>query len=216
VKFFRDNGFAAFFVLEVILCHRWQALRRHGHLGRKPIIRAGYSLFIDHQLLRPGPTFSPGTGKNLLFSMVQWESPFLTYRFSSHHHGDRHCLPVMISGVFSIIYQASHRIVPILKVDYVQHASQIYIGSVNWALSAVILIMLIFQKSENLAPRSGCHRLHAITGIMMIMIYSRTTKKWKVPFAIVVTLTDIAFLLACTNKIPHGGYWSIILAQSRL
>jgi KUP system potassium uptake protein len=51
-----------------------------------------------------------------------------------------------------------------------------------------------------------------LTGVMMVMIYSRTTKKWKVPFAIVVTLVDMLFFIACMNKIPHGGYWSIILA----
>jgi KUP system potassium uptake protein len=47
---------------------------------------------------------------------------------------------------------------------------------------------------------------------MMIMIFSRTTKKWKVPLAIGITLVDLVFFVSCMNKIPHGGYWSIILA----
>ena len=51
-----------------------------------------------------------------------------------------------------------------------------------------------------------------ITGIMMIMIFSRTTKKWKVPFAVGITVVDLIFFLSCLNKIPHGGYWSIVLA----
>jgi KUP system potassium uptake protein len=106
---------------------------------------------------------------------------------------------------------------PLMKVDYTSShlKSQIYIGSVNWFLMClVILIMLIFRRSENLAAAYGLAvtGTMTITGIMMTMIYSRTTKKWKVPFAILVTMVDIIFFLACTNKIPHGGYWSIILA----
>jgi KUP system potassium uptake protein len=52
-----------------------------------------------------------------------------------------------------------------------------------------------------------------ITGIMMTMIFAKTTKKWKVPIAIFVTVINLAFLIANLNKLPHGGYWSIILAM---
>ena len=52
-----------------------------------------------------------------------------------------------------------------------------------------------------------------ITGIMMIMIFSRTTKRWKVPFAVLVTAADIIFLLACLNKLHLGGYWSLVIAS---
>jgi KUP system potassium uptake protein len=45
------------------------------------------------------------------------------------------------------------------------------------------------------------------------MIFARTTKKWKVPIAALVTLADFAFLIANMNKFPHGGYWSLILAS---
>jgi KUP system potassium uptake protein len=80
---------------------------------------------------------------------------------------------------------------------------------------AVIFIMLIFQRSENLAAAYGLAvtGTMTITGIMMTMIYGRTRKKWKVPFAVAITLVDIVFFVACMNKIPHGGYWSIILAS---
>jgi KUP system potassium uptake protein len=124
----------------------------------------------------------------------------------------------LISGVFSIVYQGiTTRIMPLMKVDYTSShiKSQIYIGSVNWLLMClVIFIMLIFRRSENLAAAYGLAvtGTMTITGIMMTMIYAHTTRKWKVPFAIFVTLVDIVFFLACTNKIPHGGYWSIILA----
>jgi KUP system potassium uptake protein len=48
---------------------------------------------------------------------------------------------------------------------------------------------------------------------MMVMIFSHTRRKWKVPFAVIVTIADVLFFTSCMNKIPHGGYWSIILAS---
>ena len=71
------------------------------------------------------------------------------------------------------------------------------------------------EKSENLAAAYGLAvtGTMTITGVMMTMIFARTTKKWKVPIALLVTLADLAFLLANLNKFPHGGYWSIILAS---
>lgn len=225
VQFFRDNGFAAFFVLsEVILCATGsEALYADmGHLGRKPIIRAWCIVFcalIVNYFGQGAYVLSHGAGKNLLFGMVQWEAPvlfvpFLVLTIMATVIASQ----AMISGVFSVIYQGINtRIMPLLKVDYTSThlKSQIYIGAVNWSLLlAVVLIMLVFRKSENLAAAyglavTGCM---TITGIMISTIFSHTKKKWKVPFALLVTAVDIAFFTACMHKIPHGGYWSIILA----
>ena len=81
-------------------------------------------------------------------------------------------------------------------------------------MALVIFIMIVFRKSENLAAAYGLAvtGTMTITGIMMIMIFARTTKKWKVPIAVGVTLLDLAFLVANLNKLPNGGYWSLILA----
>jgi KUP system potassium uptake protein len=125
----------------------------------------------------------------------------------------------LISGVFSIVYQGiTTRILPLFKVDYTSHQlkSQIYIGAINWILLAlVIMIMLIFKKSENLAAAYGLAvtGTMTITGIMMVMIFSRTQKKWKVPVALFVTVVDFIFLFSNLYKLPHGGYWSLILAS---
>ena len=226
VKFFLDNGLAAFFVLsEVILCATGgEALYADmGHLGRKPIVRAWYFVFVAlviNYLGQGAYVLQHGTEKNLLFGMIQWQAPILYIPFL--------ILTVMatviasqalISGVFSIVYQGiTTRIMPLMKVDYTSShlKSQIYIGSVNWFLMLlVIFIMLVFQKSENLAAAYGLAvtGTMTITGIMMTMIFARTTKKWKVPFALLVTLVDIVFLISNLNKLPHGGYWSLILAS---
>ncbi|HEY6009641.1 MAG TPA: KUP/HAK/KT family potassium transporter [Geobacteraceae bacterium] len=224
VKFFITNGVSAFFVLsEVILCATGgEALYADmGHLGRRPIIRAWYFVFVAlviNYLGQGAYVLRHGAEKNLLFAMVQWEAPLLYIPFL--------ILTViatviasqaLISGVFSIVYQGiTTRIMPLMKVDYTSShlKSQIYIGSVNWFLMVlVIFIMLVFRKSENLAAAYGLAvtGTMTITGIMMTMIYSRTTRKWKVPFAVLVTLADVAFLVANLNKLPHGGYWSLIL-----
>ncbi|HZV83052.1 MAG TPA: KUP/HAK/KT family potassium transporter [Geobacteraceae bacterium] len=225
VKFLRDNGMAGFFILsEVILCATGgEALYADmGHLGRKPIIRAWYFVFaalVINYLGQGAFIITHPQATNILFGMVKSEASFLYIPFL--------ILTVMatviasqalISGVFSIVYQGiTTRILPLLKVDYTssQLKSQIYISSVNWMLLLlVIFIMLVFRKSENLAAAYGLAvtGTMTITGVMMVMIFARTTKKWKVPIAVGVTLLDFAFLVANLNKLPHGGYWSIILA----
>ena len=75
--------------------------------------------------------------------------------------------------------------------------------------------MILFQRSENLAAAYGLAVTGTmfITGIMMTMIFSRTTKKWKVPIALAVTVIDLAYLTANLHKLPHGGYWSLVLAS---
>jgi len=158
--------------------------------------------------------------KSVLFGMVRWEAPFLYIPFLVLTIlATVIASQALISGVYSIVYQGiTTRILPLLKVDYTSThlKSQIYIGSVNWLLLAlVIMIMLVFQKSENLAAAYGLAvtGTMTITGIMMVMIFSRTQQKWKVPLALSVTAVDVVFLLSNLYKLPHGGYWSLILAS---
>ena len=224
-RFLYENGLAGFFVLsEVILCATGgEALYADmGHLGRKPIVRAWYYVFaalVINYLGQGAYIITHPDAKNILFGMVRHEAailyiPFLILTIMATVIASQ----ALISGVFSIVYQGiTTRILPLLRVDYTSTLmkSQIYISSINWALlAAVLMIMMVFRKSENLAAAYGLAvtGTMTITGVMMTMIFARTTKKWKVPIAILVTLTDLAFLLANLNKFPHGGYWSIILA----
>jgi KUP system potassium uptake protein len=225
VKFFQNHGFAAFFVLsEVILCSTGgEALYADmGHLGRKPIIRAWYFVFVALIVNYMGQSvfaFQHPEAKNILFAMVQNQVPFLYVPFL--------LLTVVatiiasqsiISGVFSIVYQGiTTRLLPLMKIDYTSRElqSQIYIGAVNWALMvSVIFIMIIFQKSSNLAAAYGLAVTGSmtITSLMMIMVFSHTTK-WKVPIAITVCIIDFIYLSSTFTKIPHGAYWSLLIAS---
>ncbi|TSK04436.1 MAG: KUP/HAK/KT family potassium transporter [Geobacter sp.] len=226
IKFFLDNGISGFFVLsEVILCATGgEALYADmGHLGRKPIVRAWYFVFaalVINYLGQGAFLLEHQHEKNTLFAMIHGQSqimyiPFLLLTIIATVIASQ----ALISGVFSIIYQGiTTRIMPLMKVDYTSShlKSQIYISSVNWTLLVlVIFIMLLFGKSENLAAAYGLAvtGTMTITGIMMTWIFANTTKKWKAPIALAVTLIDAVFLIANLNKLPHGGYWSIILAS---
>jgi KUP system potassium uptake protein len=226
VNFMINNGLAGFFVLsEVILCATGgEALYADmGHLGRKPVRRAWYIVFgalVINYLGQGAFIMQNPKATNILFGMIQSQSallyiPFLVLTIMATVIASQ----ALISGVFSIVYQGiTTRILPLLRVDYTSTMlkSQIYIGSVNWVLMIlVIFIMIIFQKSENLAAAYGLAvtGTMTITGIMMVMIFSRTKKKWKVPLAIFVTVADFAFLISNLYKLPHGGYWSLILAS---
>jgi KUP system potassium uptake protein len=224
-SFLSHNGLAGFLVLsEVILCATGgEALYADmGHLGRKPIVRAWYFVFIAlviNYLGQGAFIINHPDAKNILFGMIRNEAailyiPFLILTIIATIIASQ----ALISGVFSIVYQGiTTRILPLLKVDYTssQLKSQIYISSVNWALLVmVVIIMMVFKSSEHLAAAYGLAvtGTMTITGVMMTMIYARTTRKWKVPIAILVTLVDLAFLIANLNKFSHGGYWSLVLA----
>jgi len=226
ISFLMKNGLAGFFVLsEVILCATGgeTLYADMGHLGKKPILRAWYFVFVALLVNYMGQgvfAMQHPEAKYLLFGMVQHQAsflyiPFLLLTITATIIASQ----AIISGTFSVIYQGiSMRIMPLLKVAYTssQMKSQIYIPSVNWFLMfAVIFIILIFQKSENLAAAYGMAVTGSmtITGLMMILIFSQIRKwKWKLPFALFVTAIAFSFFISTLSKLPHGAYWSLILA----
>jgi KUP system potassium uptake protein len=223
--FMRDNGLPGFFILsEIILCATGgEALYADmGHLGRHPIRRAWYFVFaalVLNYLGQGAFIVTHPQAKSILFGMVKWEAPYLYVPFLILTIiATIIASQALISGVFSIVYQGiTTRIMPLLRVKYTSThlKSQIFIGSINWLLMiAVLFILVLFRKSENLAAAYGLAvtGTMTITGIMMVMIFSRTTKRWKVPFAVLVTVADLLFLVACLNKLHLGGYWSLIIA----
>ena len=225
IEFFEYNGFAGFFVLsEVILCATGgEALYADmGHLGRKPIRNAWYFVFVALVVNYFGQgafAFEQGGKTNLLFGMIKSQVeflyiPFLILTLLATIIASQ----AMISAMFSLVYQGIRiHIMPLLKVKYTSQKlkSQIYINAVNWGLlAAVIVMILIFQKSENLAAAYGL----AVTATMTISatfiswIFYNRREYTKMILTIMVFLVDVIFLLAVFDKIPHGGYASIIVA----
>ena len=120
--------------------------------------------------------------------------------------------------MFSIVYQGiTTRIMPMFKVDYTseERHSQIYIGFVNWfLLFSVLFIIMEFRESSRLAAAYGLAvtGTMTLTGIFMTWIFYLKRKFGRAALSLVVTFVCMTFLLSNTYKIPHGGYWSIIIA----
>ncbi|MEZ5737602.1 MAG: potassium transporter Kup [Novosphingobium sp.] len=127
----------------------------------------------------------------------------------------------VISGAFSITHQAIQLgFVPRLSIRHTSEheAGQIYIPAVNWALMiAVILLVLTFQNSSNLASAYGI----AVTGAMLIdtcllAVLFTAIWRWKlwiaIPVIAVFFIVDGAYFAANLNKVPHGGWFPILVA----
>jgi KUP system potassium uptake protein len=107
---------------------------------------------------------------------------------------------------------------PMFKVDYTseERKAQIYIGSANWfLLIAVLFVMMNFKHSSSLAAAYGLAvtGTMALTGILMTWIFYLRDKKTLAIVSAFVTVIDAVYLIANFYKIPHGGYWSLILAS---
>jgi len=223
--FLVHNGITGFFVLsEVILCATGgEALYADmGHLGRAPIVKSWYFVFFALVLNYLGQgAFLIGhpEAKNVLFEMVYHQAqflyiPFLVLSIMATVIASQ----AMISGMFSIVYQGiTTRIMPMFKVDYTseERHSQIYIGFVNWfLLIAVLYIISEFKESSKLAAAYGLAvtGTMTLTGIFMTWIFYLKRQYGRSALSLLVTFVTMTFLLSNTYKLPHGGYWSIIIA----
>lgn len=126
----------------------------------------------------------------------------------------------VISGAFSITHQAMQLgFIPRLSTRHTSEheVGQIYIPFVNWALmSGVILLVLYFQNSSNLASAYGI----AVTGAMLIDTCLMTVLlivlwRWKLWIAIPVILAffivDGAYFAANAAKVADGGWFPLLI-----
>ena len=225
INYLLSNGLAGFLILSsVILCATGgEALYADmGHLGREPIVRAWYLVFIAlviNYLGQGAFLISHPGSKNVLFEMIFSEMqmlyiPFLLLSIAATVIASQ----AMISGIFSIVYQGiTTRILPLMRIEFTspQLRSQIYIDVVNWLLLfAVLLIIAIFKNSNNLTHAYGLavSGTMAITGIMIIWILILRGEMVKTLIAGVVLSVTSVFLVSNFNKIPYGGYWSLFIA----
>jgi len=226
IKFLLKNGLKGFIALgEIILCATGgEALYADmGHLGSRPIRQAWAGVFIVlvvNYLGQGAFLMNHPNAKNILFEMVFHYAktlyvPFLLLSIAATIIASQ----AMISGMFSIVYQGiTTRVMPMFKVDYTstERKSQIYIGSVNWfLLLAVLFIMINFRESSRLAAAYGLAvtGTMTLTGMMMIWIFSLKKNPAFTAIAVVITCIDMMYLGANFYKIPHGGYWSLLIAS---
>ena len=126
----------------------------------------------------------------------------------------------VISGAFSLTRQAIQMgYCPRLTITHTseRQIGQIYVPFINWTLlTAVILLVVGFQSSSNLAAAYGIAVTMALT-IDSLLIYVVLTRLWHwhklVALAIVVPLlvVDFSFLGSNALKIPQGGWFPIAI-----
>ena len=120
----------------------------------------------------------------------------------------------VITGAFSVTQQAIQLgFIPRMSIKHTSLAAgQIYIPVINTALMiAVIVLVLVFQRSANLTAAYGI----AVTGAMtidnvllaVVLFNMWNWKKWlSVPLLTLFFTLDAAYLAANFTKIPDGGW----------
>ncbi|MGA9087065.1 MAG: KUP/HAK/KT family potassium transporter [Methanoregula sp.] len=225
IDYLTHNGLAGFLILSsVILCATGgEALYADmGHLGREPIVKAWYLVFIALAINYFGQgafLIAHPAAQNVLFEMIFSEAkllyiPFLLLSIAATVIASQ----AMISGIFSIVYQSiTTRVLPLLRIEYTSPhlRSQIYIDSVNWMLLfAVLMVILIFKSSINLTQAYGlavCGTM-MITSILIVWILLLRGDILKSLIAGFVLIVTGSFLVANLHKITQGGYWSLLIA----
>ena len=227
INFIIENPFLTFLVLAdvILVATGGEALYADmGHLGRLPILKGWLFVFIALALCYFGQgafvIANSASATSPLFEMIKSVSPniyvgFVILAILATIIASQ----AMISGIFSVLYQAmTTKIFPHLKVNYTSNElrSQIYIGVVNWTLLLCVLCALfVFRESSKLASAYGLAVSGAmtITALLMIIIFLKQENYIKTAFAILSLIVSGIFFISCTLKIPHGGYWSLIMSM---
>jgi KUP system potassium uptake protein len=199
-----------------------------GHFGRKPIMRVWYGIVLPGLLCNYF-----GQAALLIEDPHAIESPF--YRMAP----DWGVLPLailatmasviasqaLISGAFSLTVQAIQLdYLPRLRVWHTssEHHGQVYVPLVNWALMiGSVGLVLGFRSSSHLAAAYGIAvtATMAITSILFFVV-ARRQWGWSTTKASLVVApllaVDCAFFAANVPKIPHGGWFPLIVAGGLL
>ena len=126
----------------------------------------------------------------------------------------------LISGSFTLINEAMRlNLWPKVRIAYPSELKgQLYIPSINWLLflgcSAVVIY---FDNSSNMEAAYG---MTIIIGMMMsstllvfYMLLKRYFKPLIIAFAVVYLVVEISFFTANLEKIPEGGWISLVIAS---
>lgn len=125
----------------------------------------------------------------------------------------------LISGSFTLINEAIRlNLWPKVKIAYPTiMKGQLYIPSINWLLFIGCAgVVLYFKESSAMEAAYG---MTIIVGMLMtstLLVYYMGMKRYRTPliygFIIVYLAVESAFLIANIEKIPEGGFISLIIA----
>ncbi|MBF0324774.1 potassium transporter Kup [Magnetospirillum moscoviense] len=194
-----------------------------GHFGRVPIRLAWYFLVLPALLLNYF-----GQGALLLTNPAALENPF--FKMAPAWAGVpllllATCATVIasqavISGAFSVTRQAIQLgYLPRMTIVHTseQEIGQIYVPVLNWTLMIFVMALVLgFRTSSNLASAYGV----AVTGTMVIdatligmvmLLLWGWKKNWVFGLVGLFLVMDLAFFLANSTKIPHGGWFPLAI-----
>lgn len=190
-----------------------------GHFGRAPIRLSWFSVVMPCLILNylgQGAFLLSGkevVNENIFFSLVPSSIVFPMVILAAM--ATVIASQALISGVFSLTAQGiALGLLPRLRINHTHEhqEGQIYLNSVNWALYAgCVTLVLVFKSSASLANAYGL----AVSMIMLItsltmMLVTQYIWKWKpymtfglfIPFALI----DAEFLTSNTLKVFSGGW----------
>ncbi len=223
----RDHGFHGFLVLGSVFLAVTGAEALYadlGHFGRGPI-RLGWQALVLPALalnyLGQGAAVmvNPAAAENPFYAAVPgWALyPAIALATAATVIASQ----ALISGAFSLTLQAIYLgYCPRLAVRHTSHSQrgQIYIPDVNWGLMiACIALVVTFQSSGALASAYGI----AVTLTMLLtttLFAAVTYQVWRWPlwaslsFGIFFGIIEIAFFVANSFKIIHGGWFALAAA----
>ncbi len=227
VSFFAQNGWHGFLVLGSVflVVTGGEALYADmGHFGRKPIRLTWFYIVLPALIMNYF-----GQGALILSDRSAVEHPFfhLAPSWALYPLVALSTLATVIasqaviSGAFSLTRQAVQLgYLPRLDIEHTssREIGQIYVPAVNWALMfACIGLVLGFGSSSRLAAAYGV----AVTTDMvfttiLFAVVAATHWKWSlaktVALASAFLVVDLAFWGANIVKIPHGGWFPLVVA----
>jgi len=230
VNFYITDGFRAFVAMGAVVLAVTGAEALYadmGHFGRKPIGVSWLTFVLPALMLnymgQGAMVLAPGADaaaliKDPFFLMIpdMVRIPVIFLALAATIIASQ----AVISGAFSLTQQAIQLgFIPRMQIKHTSAAAagQIYIPVVNWALMiSVILLVLFFQSSSNLAAAYGI----AVTGAMFIdtilmaavLLALWRWPVWKaLPLIAVFIVVDMAYLGANLIKVPDGGWVPLVI-----
>ncbi|QNE30745.1 potassium transporter Kup [Sphingomonas sp. NBWT7] len=227
VRFAATDGTLAFLALGsvVLAVTGAEALYADmGHFGRKPIAYAWLWFVFPALMLNylgQGALLltNPAAAENPFFLMASeaWRLPLVILATLATVIASQ----AVITGAYSVVQQGIQLgLMPRLRISHTSAsaAGQIYISSVNWALLAMVLLLILgFRESSNLAAAYGI----AVTGTMfistcMVAVLIRRVWHWPlyavIPFVALFLFIDGMYFSSNLTKVPDGGWFPLLVA----
>jgi KUP system potassium uptake protein len=231
VNFFLIDGWLAFLALGsvVLAVTGAEALYSDmGHFGRGPLRLSWFGFVMPCLLLNYfgqgammiglPPAAAAEAIRNPFFFLAaeEWRLPLVLLATMATFIASQ----AVISGAFSITHQAIQMgYIPRLNIRHTSETEggQIYIPVVNWALMvAVIVLVLTFQTSSNLANAYGIAVTGAVTidTLLMAVLFVGVWKwRWWVaaPVVALFLIVDGAYFAANLTKVADGGWFPLVV-----